>query len=158
MEKDEQPFEHRQDKQETHVHLDREIELPVTEEEVVASTHEVERGSIRIDKRLVEEEVTIDVPVTEEEAAVTRRAVDREIDPASHDFEEGTITVPVMGEEVDVEKRAHVVEEIDIRKTPVTHTEEVTETVRREQVEIGGDDIDLREREDQPGEDDTRSV
>lgn len=145
MEKDEQPFEHRQDKQETHVHLDHEIEVPVTEEEVVASAHEVERGKVRIDKRVVEEEQTIDVSVTEEEASVTRRAVDREIDPASHDFEEGTVTVPVMGEEVDVEKRARVVEEIDVHKRPETHTEEVTETVRREEVEIDGDNVDIEQ-------------
>lgn len=143
MDTDNEPFEHRQDKQETHKHLEREIELPVTEEEIVAETREVDRGAVRVHKNVVEEQQTLEVPVTEDEVTVTRRDVDREIDPSNHQFG-GDIRVPLMGEEVVVEKHAHVVEEVEIRKTPVTRTDEVTETVRREEVRIdnAGDHVE----------------
>lgn len=144
MENDREPFEHRQDKQETHIHKEREIEVPVTEEEIVAETREVERGSVRVHKDVVEEERTIEVPVTEEDVNVTRRKVDREIDPDRHEFGED-VTVPVMGEEVEVEKTARVVEEIEIHREPQTRTEQVTDTVRREEVRIEGEDVEAEE-------------
>lgn len=144
MEKDKKPFDHLQDTQGTHKNLDNEIEVPVTEEELVADTREVQRGAVRVHKNVVEEEQSVEIPVTEEEVTVTRRDVDREVDPGSVEFG-GDIRVPVMGEEVDVEKRARVVEEIEIRKTPVTHTEEHTGTVRREEIGIDEADGDAME-------------
>lgn len=117
--------------------------IDVHEEELVAGKHDVQRGEVRITKDVVEEQQTLEVPVTEEEVEVTRRRVDRDVNADDHAFEEGTIEVPLRGEEVDVEKRARVVEEIDVDKTAVTHNEEVTDTVRREEVNIEGDDVDL---------------
>ena len=139
MEEDSEPFEHQQDTQNTHVNADDSIVVPVTEEELTAATRPVERGAVRIEKHVVEELQTIDVPVTEEEVNVTRRDVNREVDPASIAFEDETIRIPIHGEEVDVEKRTHVTEEIDITKRILTHNEQVTETVRREEVVIDGE-------------------
>jgi uncharacterized protein (TIGR02271 family) len=115
--------------------------IHVHEEELVAGTHEVERGAVRVHKDVVEEQQSLEVPVTEEEVEVTRRRVDRAVTADDHAFEEGTIEVPLRGEEVDVEKRARVVEEIDLDKTARTHTERVSDTVRREEVTIEGDDV-----------------
>ena len=117
--------------------------IDVHEEELVAGKHDVERGEVRISKDVVEEQQTLEVPVTEEEVEVTRRRVDRDVNADDHAFEEGTIEVPLRGEEVDVEKRARVVEEIDVDKTAVTHNERVTDTVRREEVNVDGDNVDL---------------
>jgi uncharacterized protein (TIGR02271 family) len=144
VEKDPKPFEHYQDTQDTHEHRPpNEIAVPVTEEELAARTREVERGEVRIEKDVVEEQQTLEVPVTEEEVEVTRRRVDRDVTDADHAFEEGTIEVPLRGEEVEVEKRARVVEEIDIDKTAREHVEQVTDTVRREEVHVEGDNIDV---------------
>ncbi len=140
MEKDSEPFEHQQDTQNTHVNADENIVVPVTEEELTATTRPFERGAVRIDKHVVEEHQTIDVPVTEEEVDITRREVNREVDPAGITFEDETVRIPIHGEEVDVEKRTHVTEEIDITKRVLTHNEQVTETVRREEVVIDGED------------------
>ena len=123
--------------------------IDVHEEELTATTHDVERGRVRVEKDVIEEQQTLEVPVTEEEVEITRRRVDRDVTDADHAFEEGTIEVPLRGEEVDVEKRARVVEEIDIDKTAREHTEQVTDTVRREDVHVDGDNIDVdRTRKD----------
>lgn len=117
--------------------------IEVVDEELAATTRPVERGEVRVRKDVVEEQQTLEVPVTEEEVEVTRRRVDRPVTDADHAFEEGTIEVPLRGEEVDVEKRARVVEEVDIDKTARQHTERVSDTVRHEDVEIEGDNVDV---------------
>jgi uncharacterized protein (TIGR02271 family) len=122
--------------------------IDVHEEELIANTRAVERGEVRISKDVIEEQQTLEVPVTEEEVEVTRRRVDRDVTADDHAFEEGTIEVPLRGEEVDVEKRARVVEEIDVDKTARTRNERVTDTVRREEVSIDGDNVDLENTTD----------
>jgi uncharacterized protein (TIGR02271 family) len=117
--------------------------IDVHEEELTATTRPVERGEVRVHKDVIEEQQTLEVPVTEEEVDITRRRVDRTVTDADHAFEEGTIEVPLRGEEVEVEKRARVVEEIDIDKTAVERTEQVGGTVRREEVHIEGDNVDV---------------
>ena len=117
--------------------------IEVHEEELTARTRPVERGEVRIEKDVVEEAQTLEVPVTEEEVHVTRRPVDRPATDAA--FEEGTLEVPLRGEEVEVDKRARVVEEIDVDKTAVQRTERVGDTVRREEVRVEGEDVDLDE-------------
>ncbi len=117
--------------------------VDVHEEELTARTREVDRGEVRIEKDVVSEQQTLEVPVTEEEVEVTRRRVDRPVTDADHAFEEGTIEVPLRGEEVEVEKRARVVEEVDIDKTAREHTEQVSDTVRREEVHVEGDNVDI---------------
>lgn len=124
-------------------YVDGDRTIDVHEEELTARTRPVERGEVRVEKDVVEEQQTLDVPVTEEEVEVTRRRVDRAVTDADHAFEEGTIEVPLRGEEVEVEKRARVVEEIDIDKTAREHTEQVSDTVRREEVHVDGDNVDI---------------
>ena len=115
------------------------INVALTEEELTARTRGVERGFVQVDKVVTEEAQSLDVPVTEEHVHVTRRIVDREVTPGDATFEEGTIDVPVYGEEVEVEKRARVREEIEISKDVTTNTERVSDTVRREDVRVTDD-------------------
>ncbi len=119
-----------------------EATIPVHEEELVARRREVDRGDVEVNKRVVAEEAEVDVPVTQERVEVTRRAVDRDVTADDDAFEEGTIEIPVRGEEAVVDKQARVVEEIDIDKTAETHTERVRDTVRREEVDVEGEEID----------------
>jgi len=112
------------------------IRVPVHEEELTATKRPVEQGQVRIDKDVVAEERTLDVPVTEERVHVTRRAVDRDAVDDANAFEERTIDVPVRGEAVEVQKRPRVAEEVEITKEPVTRTERVADTVRREEVNV----------------------
>jgi uncharacterized protein (TIGR02271 family) len=112
------------------------LRVPVHEEELTATTRPVERGEVRVDKRVVEEDRTLEVPVSEERVTITRRAVDRDTGVDDLAFQEDTIEIPLRSEEVDVQKRNRVVEEIDIAKDTVQRTERVTDTVRREQVNV----------------------
>lgn len=115
------------------------IRVPLSEEELTATRRQVDRGAVRVEKNVVSEEQSLDVPVTEEEVHVTRRTVDRNAAPGETLFEGGTIEVPVRGEEVDVEKRAHVAEELEISKEAVQKTQRVTDTVRREEAHVVDD-------------------
>ncbi len=113
--------------------------LEVREEELHAGKREVDRGTVRVDKHVVEEQQSIDVPLREEEVHVERRAVNRPADSA--DFEEATIEVPVRGEEAEVSRTARVVEEIDVDKTAHERVETVTGSVRHEEVDIDADGV-----------------
>jgi len=123
------------------VETDETLRVPVHEEELTATSRPVERGEVRVSKDVIAEEQQIDVPVTEEHAHVTRRRVDREVQAGDQAFEEGTIEVPLRGEEVDVEKRARVVEEVDVEKHAEQDVRRVSDTVRREEVRVEGDDV-----------------
>jgi len=130
------PFVHEQDSPRTHVNDDDTIRVALAEEELSASTRAVDRGEVRIEKTIVAEERSLDVPLTEEEVHVTRNVVDRPVAAGDDLFTGGTIEVPIFGEEVEIEKRAHVVEELEIEKQAVTHTQRVSDTVRREEVQV----------------------
>jgi len=112
------------------------LRVPVHEEELTATKRPVEQGQVRIEKDVVTEQRTLDVPVTDERITVTRRAVDREGVADTDAFTEGTIEVPVRGEEVDLQKRVRVAEEVEIGKEAVQRTETVSGTVRREEVHV----------------------
>jgi len=112
------------------------IRVPVHEEELTATKRPVERGQVRINKDVVAEERTMDVPVTEERLVVNRRVVDRDAPVDAAAYAEDTIEIPLLSEEVDVQKRDRVVEEIEIGKEAVQRTERVAGTVRREEVRV----------------------
>src|SRR5829696_6491598 len=119
---------------------EEEIRVPVMEEELTATVREQEAGAVRIEKDVVTEQRTLDVPVTEERVRVERRVVDRPVSAADADaFEETVIDVPLRTETVDVQKQARVAEEVVVSKEAVQRTEQVTDTVRKEEVFVDED-------------------
>ena len=54
-------------------------------------------------------------------------------------FEETVIDVPLRSETVDVQKEARVTGEVVVSKEAVERTEQVTDTVRREEVYVDED-------------------
>ena len=122
------------------VATDEEIRVPVMEEELTATVREQEAGAVRIEKDVIEEERTLEVPLTEERVRVERRVVDRPATSAdAAAFEETVIDVPLRSETVDVQKQARVAEEIVVSKEAVERTEQVRDTVRREEVYVDED-------------------
>jgi uncharacterized protein (TIGR02271 family) len=109
--------------------------LTVKEERIQAKKARKKTGEVAVGKRVVEQQADMDVDLTHEEVEVTRRRVDRPAD-ANETFteDEATIRVPVTAEEVNVTKEPRVVEEIVVSKRPVTETQRVSDTVRREEV------------------------
>ena len=119
---------------------EEEIRVPVMEEELTATVRQQEAGAVRIEKDVVTEQRTIDVPVTEERVRVERRVVDRAATAADAGaFEETVIEVPLRSETVDVQKEARVTGEVVVSKEAVERTEQVSGTVRREEVFVDED-------------------
>ena len=117
-----------------------EIRVPVMEEELTATVREQEAGAVRIEKDVITEEQTLEVPVTEERVRVERRVVDRAATGADAGaFEETVIDVPLRSETVDVQKEARVTGEVVVSKEAVERTEQVSGTVRREEVYVDED-------------------
>jgi uncharacterized protein (TIGR02271 family) len=112
------------------------ISVPVHEEELVARTSEREAGEVIVSKGVVSEQQTLEVPVTEERVRVTRRSVDQEGVAGEGAFRDEAIAVPLRTEEVEVGKRVRVAEEIEVEKEAVQRTERVSDTVRREVVDV----------------------
>jgi uncharacterized protein (TIGR02271 family) len=126
-----------------HRDQDGEDELRVRriEEELKVGTREREVGAVRVRKRIVTDHETIVVPkkrveVTVEHVPVEGQAISAEEGTAAPEIGEKEIVVPVVEEEVVVEKRPVVKEEVRIRKDVVEDTEVVEADVRREEVEV----------------------
>jgi uncharacterized protein (TIGR02271 family) len=119
------------------------ISVPVREESLSATTTARELGEVRIEKDVVAEERTLSVPVTEERVRVERRVVDRPATEADAGaFRDEVIEVPVYGEDVQLQKSVRVAEEVEIGKEAVTREQQVTGTVRREEVRVVGDVVE----------------
>ena len=117
-----------------------EIRIPVMEEELTATVREQEAGAVRIQKRVVEEDRVLEVPLTDEQIRVERRIVDRPVGAnETQAFEEIIIDVPLTKEQVELQKQARVAEEIVVSKEAVQRTEQVRDTVRREEVYVDED-------------------
>jgi uncharacterized protein (TIGR02271 family) len=117
--------------------LEDEDELRVqrTEEELVAGTREREAGSVGVRKRVRTERERLTVPKRREEVHVERVPVEgREATEA--DIGDDEVMMPVTEEEVVVEKRPVVKEEIRVRKDVAQDEEVVEEDVRREEVDV----------------------
>jgi uncharacterized protein (TIGR02271 family) len=128
------------------------ITVPVHEEELTATKRMREAGEVSIDKHVEAREQTLEVPVTEERVHVTRRAVDRDAAMAGEDvFVEERIDVPLRAEEVELQKRTRVAEEIEIDKEQVQRTERVSGTVRKEVVDVDDVAADASMRNDDMG-------
>jgi uncharacterized protein (TIGR02271 family) len=125
--------------------------MRLREEQLHARTTPVETGRVQVGKDVVEEQRSIDVPVTREEVVVERHPVDRR--PADRPIDatqSETIEVPVREEQVDVEKRPVVYEEVGVGKRTTQETQEVSDTVRREELRMdGGGDVDVRRTEEE---------
>jgi len=106
------------------------------EEELQAEKTAQQAGAVRVSKDVREEEQTLDVPVTREEVHVQSRTVDRPAGDTGEAFTGGTVEVPVYEEGVEVRKEPRVAEELEIGKTAVQETEQVSDTVRREDVRV----------------------
>jgi len=112
--------------------------IQVHEEELEARKVAQEAGAVNVSKNVVEEQRELDVPVMREEVQVTRHAVSGDASPDGTAFQDtgDTIRVPIVEERVEVRKVPHVVEEIEISKRQVQETQHVSDTVRREEVNV----------------------
>ena len=120
-----------------------EIRVQRQEEELRAGVREREAGQVNVKKSVRTERERIAVPKKREEVSVERVAVD---DGTPGEIGEGEVSVPVVEEEVVVEKRAVVKEEIRVRKDVVQDEEVVEADVRKEEIDIDDTSGTVRDR------------
>jgi len=110
--------------------------IELHEEQITPRVEQVQAGAVHVEKNVVSEQRTMDVPVTHDEVVVERHPVDRR--PADQPISEQdtTIEVPVREERVTMEKQPVVYEEVTVGTRPVTETQRVSGTVRREEARV----------------------
>jgi uncharacterized protein (TIGR02271 family) len=114
--------------------------IPLAEEQLEVGKRTVDRGTTRVRRYVVENPVEQDVTLHGERVTIERR---RPVDAAAAPggaFEERTVEVRETEEVPVVGKTARVVEEVAIRKEATERAETVKDTVRREKVEVTGND------------------
>lgn len=120
--------------------------LLLHEEQLEVHKERVQTGEINVNKRIVEEQQHMDVPVERDDVVVERRPVadsgnpDEEIKREPYQVGD-ELHIPVIEERLVVTKKEVVTEEIVVTKRRINETEHISETVRREEVDI--DDRDL---------------
>lgn len=112
-----------------------------SEEQLKVGTQTQETGRARLRKHVVTEQQTVTVPVTREEVTIEREPItdaNRDEAMAGPDISEEEHEVVLHEERPVVEKEAVPVERVKLDKETVTDQEQVTETVRKEQIETDG--------------------
>ncbi|MBA2736281.1 MAG: YsnF/AvaK domain-containing protein [Pyrinomonadaceae bacterium] len=111
--------------------------IPVIHEEIVVDKYIVEKGRVRVSKRISEHEEIIDEPVFHEEVKVERVPINKIIDVSPSVRQDGdTLIIPIVEEQVFVQKRLVLVEELRVRKEVVETHQPLKITLLKEQVEI----------------------
>ena len=119
-----------------------------SEEELQVGTTQRERGRVRLRKYVTTEQVTQTVPVQREELRVEREPItDANLDAATSgpDISEEEHEVTLHEEEPVVEKRAVPKERVRLDTETVTEERQVAEDVRKEQIEVDGDQSTYRD-------------
>jgi uncharacterized protein (TIGR02271 family) len=113
-----------------------EATMPLTEEKVKVGKREVEAGGVRLRKVVRTEVVNQPVELRREEVVIERVPVERAQEARERASEENEVYIPLRREEAVVSKEARVREEVRVRKESHTDRQDVSETVRKEDVEI----------------------
>jgi len=104
----------------------------------------VARGEVRLRKEVRTETQNIQVPVTREEVVIERTPVQGERTPTGQIGADREIRVPLSEERVQVEKVPVVTEEVKVGKRTVSNTQNVSDQVRREELDVEGADENVR--------------
>ncbi len=110
-----------------------------SEEELRVGTEQVSSGRVRLHKWVETEPVEETVTLQQERAEVIREPVDA--DAAAGEIGEQDVEVELTAERPVVEKKTVAKEKVGIRKETDTTQETVTGEVRKEVVEVEGEDV-----------------
>jgi len=126
-----------------------EARIQLSEEEVKIGKRQVEAGGVRLRKIIRTEVVNRPVELQREEVVIERVPAS-EAQPASGaSFSEQDVFIPLRREEAVIQKESRVTEEVRARKRTDVERQQVSESVRKEdiQVEKEGEDVRLKDRE-----------
>jgi uncharacterized protein (TIGR02271 family) len=118
-------------------HFERKI--PLVEEQLSVKKQARKAGELIITREVTEQVQTVPVDLDHEEVEVQRVAVNRPLPRGRRPVprrEGDTLIVPIVEEEIVVTKRLVVREELRITKRRVARHEEVSDTVRKEELHV----------------------
>ena len=113
------------------------VRVPISEEQVKVGKREVEHGVATIRKEVHTERVNMPVDLKREELVVDRSNTGGGTVPEDA-FREGEVRIPLKKEEPVVQKEAKVVGEVRVGKRQETDRQDVSETIRKEEVKVEG--------------------
>ena len=123
--------------------------IDIIEERLVVDKEKVEKGKVRLHKRVIEEEVPLDLELTEEHIDVEVKRIGKVVDkPGPAVREEGDTKIYSVYREVFV-KQTILEEEVRITRKKSTKPYHTSETLRREVIDverISGESEKARER------------
>lgn len=112
-----------------------EEKITLQEERLDVDTNEVQTGEVHVKKNVTEETKTIEVPVQHEEVTIEKRPVTGN-EPTDGTIGDEEITIPITEEQIEVTKRPVVTDEVVINKETKEETKQVSETVRKEDLDV----------------------
>jgi uncharacterized protein (TIGR02271 family) len=136
--------------------------IKLSEEELKVGKRQVEAGGVRLRKIIRTETINQPIELQREEIVIERVPGEQAKAVQQKSFQEADIFIPLRREEAVIEKQEHIREEVRVRKKKRTDKQQVSERVRREDVEIepsgearedrgrSNPAEEIREREDVP--------
>lgn len=111
--------------------------VPVVEEQLNVDVRTVETGEVRITKQVHEEDVTVDVPLLQEDIEVRRVSKNLPVEtPPEVRYEGDTMIIPVLKEELVVQKKLVLVEEIHVTRHSTEKHQPQQVNLRKEEIKI----------------------
>ncbi len=124
-------------------------DIILKEEQLKVGKREVSAGEVQIRKTVHSEQVNIPVELKREDVVIERvSASDVRAGTVASNFQEEVIEVPLTREEAVVSKEAHVTGAVRVAKTSTAETQTVSDSVRKEDVEVTRDGKTVTERTD----------
>ncbi len=112
--------------------------MALSEESLEVGKRQVDRGTTRLRRYVVERPVEEQIRLRDETVTVFRRPVSGTATVGADAFTDKTIEVRETAEEAMVAKTSRVVEEVVVQKGINEHTETVRDTLRHDEVEVTG--------------------
>ena len=106
------------------------------EEQVKVGKRQVEAGGVRLRKVIRTETVNQPVELQREEIVIERVPASGEAHAGTSEFQQEDIFIPLRREEAIVEKETRVREEVRVSKKAQTERQNISQQVRREDVEV----------------------
>jgi len=112
------------------------VDITLHEEKVKIGTREVAAGAVRLRRIVRTETVNVPVELRSEEVVIDRVSGSEATGSSADDIGEKEIVIPISRQEPVVQKTTEVSGVVRARKTTSKETQQVQETVRKEDVEV----------------------
>ena len=121
--------------------------LRLAQERLEVGKRLVSEGSTRVRRYTITDEVTRDVSLREQHADIFRRDINQPAQPGEVDWSEKTVEVTETHEQPVINKTAQVTEEVVVRTDASERVETISDTVRRQEVDIDHTAPETREND-----------